>query len=259
VKTREIIPGSKVGRLTIQSTPHRVRGKLYALCLCDCGKSTQVRISSLGNSTNSCGCLLRANLEGSIIGDLTIVECADRTSKKNEGVYWNCLCKCGVSVQKITKYLTSNKSQIKACTNCNRFRRLSKDPGSATWNTLFRHYRVSATKRNLVFDIDFDKFKEICEQNCHYCAKVPSPRNAYSSPSLQINRAVETIISAWINANGIDRLNNDLGYIATNVVPCCPDCNYAKQELSKNNFFKLIKKIYEHNNLHCLDLGLITT
>ena len=44
----------------------------------------------------------------------------------------------------------------------------------------------------------------------------------------------------------IDRMNNDLGYIIDNVVPCCKWCNLSKRERSKEEFLEHNKKIYEY-------------
>ena len=41
--------------------------------------------------------------------------------------------------------------------------------------------------------------------------------------------------------NGIDRVNNDLGYIESNIKPCCYTCNIMKSSMSYDNF---IKKLY---------------
>jgi len=49
--------------------------------------------------------------------------------------------------------------------------------------------------------------------------------------------------------NGIDRVDNAIGYLTDNCVACCKVCNRAKLQMSKNEFFDHIKKIYERNNL----------
>ena len=36
--------------------------------------------------------------------------------------------------------------------------------------------------------------------------------------------------------NGIDRIDNALGYIESNVVACCPICNLAKRNLPVDTF-----------------------
>lgn len=58
--------------------------------------------------------------------------------------------------------------------------------------------------------ISQDEFNELSYKDCHYCGK--------SGP------------------NGIDRINNTVGYIATNCVPACKHCNYVKGDLSIEDF-----------------------
>ena len=54
------------------------------------------------------------------------------------------------------------------------------------------------------------KFNELSKQPCYYCGtKGP---------------------------NGIDRIENDVGYADSNCVPCCKHCNYVKGNLSRKNF-----------------------
>jgi len=47
--------------------------------------------------------------------------------------------------------------------------------------------------------------------------------------------------------NGIDRLDSSRGYILENCVPCCKVCNYAKRNMSVNDFLNWIKKVYNYN------------
>jgi len=44
--------------------------------------------------------------------------------------------------------------------------------------------------------------------------------------------------------NGIDRVDNSLGYLLSNVKPCCTHCNYIKGVLSLDSMFSKMKQIY---------------
>ena len=46
--------------------------------------------------------------------------------------------------------------------------------------------------------------------------------------------------------NGIDRIDSSKGYSVDNCVPCCAKCNYAKHDLSIDDFKNHIEKIYKH-------------
>jgi len=45
---------------------------------------------------------------------------------------------------------------------------------------------------------------------------------------------------------GIDRMNNEVGYIITNVVPCCKICNWCKSNLTIQEFREWINKVYRN-------------
>jgi hypothetical protein len=47
--------------------------------------------------------------------------------------------------------------------------------------------------------------------------------------------------------NGIDRLDSSRGYEMGNVVPCCKQCNWAKNDIPYDEFLDWIKRV--HRNL----------
>lgn len=55
-----------------------------------------------------------------------------------------------------------------------------------------------------------EEFKKLSHSNCYYC-------NA-------------------TGPNGIDRVNNAIGYNLSNCVPACKHCNYVKGDLSQKDF-----------------------
>lgn len=48
------------------------------------------------------------------------------------------------------------------------------------------------------------------------------------------------------NINGIDRIDSNGDYSIDNVVPCCKNCNYAKNSLTQKDFLQHINKIYNY-------------
>jgi hypothetical protein len=46
--------------------------------------------------------------------------------------------------------------------------------------------------------------------------------------------------------NGIDRLDNTIGYIEGNVVSCCDICNYSKHTKGYIEFLSWIDKVYKN-------------
>ena len=46
--------------------------------------------------------------------------------------------------------------------------------------------------------------------------------------------------------NGIDRIDNNIGYESKNVVSCCKICNYAKSNMNYKDFILWIQKAAAH-------------
>ena len=97
---------------------------------------------------------------------------------------------------------------------------------------LFNFYRSNAKRRNLLFTLCFEDFLNLIKQKCAYCLR--EPYNLYcrnSRPFLY---------------NGIDRVNNNIGYIPENVVPCCKNCNKIKGALDKEVFLDTVNRVRTH-------------
>jgi hypothetical protein len=85
---------------------------------------------------------------------------------------------------------------------------------------LYSLYRKNATKRNICFNLTFEQFMSFWNQPCYYC-----------------KQTFELV--------GIDRQNNNTGYVIENCVSCCKKCNQMKMALSVDAFYtqcRLISK-----------------
>jgi hypothetical protein len=92
-----------------------------------------------------------------------------------------------------------------------------------TDKALYTNYKSEARRRKRkIFDLKFDDFKKLINSNCTYCN-----------------------VS---NCRGIDRIDNNIGYVLENSTPCCHRCNRMKSDLSVPLFLAHIKKIYESNS-----------
>lgn len=265
MRIKEALPGTRVGKLTIQSTyqprgttVHKRRNR--AVCVCDCGNTVDSAVINLGPDTNSCGCLktpivrqaacvtpyipsTKINLVGSRFSKLTV------TSLLKSGE-WECRCDCGNTIARSTGYLNYHASSRQSCKRCAQRLNRTKSPGEGSWKVYYNNYRRGAEKRNLRFDLNLQQFKDICGQNCYYGGESPRQYNKYSSEqALAKGVDPETLANGWILINGIDRLDSSIGYIQGNIVPCCSRCNYAKLDRSEEEFLQTVKSIYEHRNL----------
>jgi|SRR5208282_2032454 len=93
--------------------------------------------------------------------------------------------------------------------------------------TTVRQYQLlksKAKQRGLLVGISFDEFKFLRSQNCYYCGGV----------------LCET-------GHSLDRKDNSVGYISSNVAPCCGVCNYAKKGMSVDEFLSWAKRVADHN------------
>ena len=100
--------------------------------------------------------------------------------------------------------------------------------------------------------------RRISKYFCATDAKTQAIKNRAERDGIEIN-LLDADIAALITqechycgektdkANGIDRKDNDQGYIHGNVLPCCSTCNYAK---GTNGYFAFLRKCREISSKH---------
>ncbi len=118
------------------------------------------------------------------------------------------------NIDKKAEYRANNKLKIKEKNQSARGR--------------YSVYKSKCKMKSIEFDLTLEVFDQITKLKCYYC------------DSLENN-----------GINGIDRIDNNLGYTQNNITPCCQICNYMKNNLSKDLFFEQIIKIY---NKHLKEL-----
>jgi hypothetical protein len=93
-------------------------------------------------------------------------------------------------------------------------------------HAMYSLYKKSSKKRGLEFSVEKQDFIQMLSQPCRYCGA-----EASENPS---------------NRNGLDRVDNEIGYAVTNLVPCCFRCNQMKGKLCVEAFLSHIERIYAH-------------
>ncbi len=93
-------------------------------------------------------------------------------------------------------------------------------------NSKYSKFIYEAKNRKINYEISKETYKNIIQQNCHYC------KNGFVN-----------------GCRGIDRVNSKVGYICGNIVPCCYTCNIMKNIFSLDEFFHHLLKIYKHTIL----------
>jgi hypothetical protein len=151
--------------------------------------------------------------------------------------HWLCRCDCGKECVVRTASLRGRQYNQKSCGCRNSYPRpeMRVLPGYAAANSVFLTYRRNAARRGIQFEISFLEFKELAESNCRYCGREPSNNSQRGNSA-----------TPWLY-NGVDRINNDLGYVENNVAPACKQCNVAKLNYTEEQFLSWIKTVYLFN------------
>jgi len=110
-------------------------------------------------------------------------------------------------------------------------------------NTTFGIYKKMAENRKLTFNLTLEQVKELIFKPCFYCGRK------------NVNLGTKNCGS--VKHNGIDRKDSDLGYEINNVVSCCGECNRAKSTRTVEQFYLIVKRIYENLSLNNSSLELV--
>ena len=230
--------GEKYGRLKVLKLEKSHNGYKYYLCMCDCGTEKIIRGDHLTKGeSKSCGCLLKEvlmakgeDLTGLRFGRLFVKSFSKRDSVENRAM-WECECDCGETVVVRGKDLKSGHT--KSC-GCFRLDLVRKELGEAAFNDLYSSYKRGAEKRDLIFELSESEFRLLTSSNCFYCNKEPS----------QSRRKSKKRMNGLYIYNGIDRVNNEVGYTLENCVPCCKKCNQGKSDMKFDEFLNWISIVY---------------
>ncbi len=90
------------------------------------------------------------------------------------------------------------------------------------------HYKNRASKKNLDFNLSHDEFDALKLHPCYLCGK---PSNSQ-------------------HLNGIDRIDNNKGYMVDNVKSCCFGCNHIKRNYILEDVFNKFMDIHSFKIVH---------
>jgi hypothetical protein len=226
--------GQKYGEWTILERAPNRRSLTMWLCECKCGTKKIIRATeiAINHARKDCGC--SRSWIGKRFGKLKIIENIDK--KTNHYTRFNCICDCGNEriVRGDVLYQSLRRKFIISC-GC-----IKTKKGTERGITkVISGYQKVAKKYNREFLLSKDDFLEICSKNCFYCGSIPSNSMVLRD---------KTNGNRIFKYNGIDRIDNDKGYVKENCVPCCKICNLMKRELSINEWFSQMKKILGHQS-----------
>ena len=106
--------------------------------------------------------------------------------------------------------------------------------GQAGFNNWLHVYKKAATQGKRIFNISKKEFKHIVTKPCAYCGQMPV--------EYRVKRNDGNLSTPFF-CNGIDRINNHIGYIKENCTPCCKVCNLMKHVLNYKEFINQCETI----------------
>ena len=178
---------------------------------------------------------------GDKLGNLTAIRfdkiisttCNSKRSKTGKSIrnrkYWIFKCDCGNEKSVcITNAITGNTKSCGCILYPNKL-----PSGESAKRRLLYDYIHSAARRGLEFKLSKEELYWFAEQRCEYCGYLPKNK---------INSNNGTFVY-----NGIDRIDNNVGYTLDNCVTCCITCNRGKHKLSNEEFKLWIKRIVNNN------------
>lgn len=108
-----------------------------------------------------------------------------------------------------------------------KYRKRYRERSFKSRNTIegkFYHDEANAKRRGHYWELTIEQAGLLYIQACLYCGESPNGK-----------------------LNGIDRRNSSVGYILENCVPCCPTCNFAKRQMSPEEFILHCNKVAQFN------------
>jgi len=129
-----------------------------------------------------------------------------------------------------SKVKSLRENGFTACSKCSRKYFKQAKTKDQKLKRVYSKYKKSAKTRNLEFLLTLEECLNLFKSRCYYCNDLPEN--------------IETTYQ--IEYQGIDRIDNNMGYISDNVIPCYAFCNYAKHYHSQEKFLEKVEKIHKN-------------
>lgn len=172
-------------------------------------------------------------------GRWLVIHESDRILNKKGQTRITYFCRCDCGTERVLPAVNFVKGHSQSC-GCQREERrlkaLRKPVNHVAANIQFRSYRQNAKDRGYDWELTQEDVSGIIFSVCQYCG---------SAPSVTKRNSIGNTIPSMVN--GIDRVDNNIGYKIGNVVPCCWTCNKAKGSSSHEEFRNWINQIIKHH------------
>lgn len=158
---------------------------------------------------------------GATFGSLTVV----RLIRGRKNVHPLALCRCSCGAARTPTQSALRRGKALACKSCalkHAWSSRARVPeGERYLLAKETEYRSNAKSKGIRFELPRAAFRKLIDGECRYCGVLP--------------------------ARGIDRVDSNGSYQASNTVSCCAECNYAKRTLTNDQFLALVARIYRHS------------
>ena len=173
--------------------------------------------------------------QGTKYGRWTVIGYGGQAAKQRKAMI-ECVCECGERALVSKTNLVTGKSKSCGCLKRDlaSTRARQREPYYAAMHNQYVNYRYGAAKRSLPFDIEESVFCNVAAGCCSYCGAPPTEHKRNLSGTDYF-------------ANGVDRIDSELGYVEGNIVPCCWRCNKSKSKMSRDQFVQMCKEVAAHN------------
>ena len=162
-------------------------------------------------------------------GNIVAVSFTGKRHGKQHSAVWLWECDCGIKFERpLSVVLNYNRRYVERCSTCKASPGYA-GPDKAGRNQVVSRYKHAAYKRGLEFCLSVEHLNTLFESDCHYCDAPPENLKEYPSGDFVYQ--------------GIDRIDNKLNYVSSNVVPCCAKCNSAKRDMDYGEFREWTRRL----------------
>ena len=164
---------------------------------------------------------------GDKFGKLTVV---NFDSKRKA---WLCKCDCGSETYSRSWSLKTGRHKSCWCTQKEQRLERRLPNNESIKREMYNNYKQSSKRRKHNFELSEDQFFQLIMKECYYCG----------AESCKFNWNPK-FLNREFRCNGIDRVNNSLGYFLDNCVPCCTICNMSKKGLTTQEWKTWLERVF---------------
>lgn len=149
-----------------------------------------------------------------------------------------CSCICGKVVYKTGACIRNYPNS-----SCGCMRGMWQNIGEkqALRNSVYLAYKTNASKKKLDFFLTKEEAFFLFKEPCFYCGR--KDYNKSKTRKRKGRKELKDRLEIY-SYNGIDRIDNSIGYTKDNCVACCKICNISKSDLSLEEFKNWLETAY---------------